>query len=569
MFLSEPLKKLWAILDPQEKKKFFKMTFLSLLVSFLEIITALWVIFLVRVLMSPESIAELIQKYFNWNLNSYQILVFLSVAYGVFYSLKSFVLLGQVYYQNSAINWMLIRSENRLLKRYVGMDYGTFLLKSPSYHGSLFADLKVVFLSAVISICGVIAEGTVLASLVIFLFFISPLVSFLIIGVGGVIAFCLRKFLFPFLQKMSQIQQEANRNSQKHLFQLFQGFKEVVLSGRENRFINLRISDFSKSASKSVSQMTAQEAPRLVLEVLFICIFVGSICLLCFQKASFQAIMSILGGYLYVGFRFLPSINRIITFMSRFHAAIPYIERVYDDHKKEIKEAAYSLEKDLEFHDLIEFKNISFSYPANNRIILNNVNFIIKKGEVLGIVGETGSGKSTLMDLMLGLLRPEQGEIKIDGQFSVFSRFWHAKVGYVPQSLYLTDDTIAANVAFGEDTIDYERVEKCLQDAQIGALIAKLPEGIHTHVGERGVRLSGGERQRISIARALYRSPEVLIFDEATSALDHETESRVMDTVYSVAQGRTLIMVAHRLSTLQKCHRVIRVENGQVYEVQL
>jgi ATP-binding cassette subfamily C protein len=185
----------------------------------------------------------------------------------------------------------------------------------------------------------------------------------------------------------------------------------------------------------------------------------------------------------------------------------------------------------------------------------------IKKGESIGIVGETGSGKSTFIDLLLGLLRPTQGIILVDKQYPVNAKQWHEKIGYVPQSIYLTDDTIEANIAFGleADMIDAGRLLQVIKEAQLEDFVQKLPDGVQTVVGERGVRLSGGERQRIAIARALYRNPEVLIFDEATSALDTETEARLMETINAVSKDRTVIMVAHRLSTLEKCDRVVRM----------
>ncbi len=217
----------------------------------------------------------------------------------------------------------------------------------------------------------------------------------------------------------------------------------------------------------------------------------------------------------------------------------------------------------------INFKNVNFRYQNAEKNALTGVNFEIKKGECIGIVGETGSGKSTLVDLLLGLLRPNGGEILVDDAYPVNSYQWHKKIGYVPQSLYLVDDTIEANIAFGEmsSNVNQDRLNKVIQDAQLSKFIKQLPNGAKTVVGERGVRLSGGERQRIAIARALYRDPEVLIFDEATSALDNVTEARLMKTIQVVSKDRTVIMIAHRLSTLKDCDRVVEVSAGQIVKI--
>jgi len=182
-------------------------------------------------------------------------------------------------------------------------------------------------------------------------------------------------------------------------------------------------------------------------------------------------------------------------------------------------------------------------------------------------VGETGSGKSTLVDVILGLLKPNSGSILVDDKYPVNAYQWHQKIGYVPQSIYLTDDTIEANIAFGEQKIDKFRLDAAIDASQLRKFIDQLPEGSKTIVGERGVRLSGGERQRIAIARALYRNPEVLIFDEATSALDNETEARLMETIYAVSQNRTVIMIAHRFTTLKECQKIIVMNNGMVEKI--
>jgi ATP-binding cassette subfamily C protein len=198
---------------------------------------------------------------------------------------------------------------------------------------------------------------------------------------------------------------------------------------------------------------------------------------------------------------------------------------------------------------------------------LQQINLTISKGECIGIIGETGSGKSTLTDIILGLLKPNQGEVLVDDKFPVHSYQWHSRIGYVPQSVYLVDDTIAANVAFGDALaeLNSEKLQHAIHGAQLQQFIEKLPNGVDTMVGERGVQLSGGERQRIAIARALYRDPEILIFDEATSALDNETESRLMDTIDAIHQKQlTIIMIAHRLTTLKNCSRIVVMKNGSI-----
>jgi ABC-type multidrug transport system fused ATPase/permease subunit len=223
----------------------------------------------------------------------------------------------------------------------------------------------------------------------------------------------------------------------------------------------------------------------------------------------------------------------------------------------------------LEFHNTLEIKNISYKYPEVNASALSNVSFTIKKGQSIGFIGPSGSGKSTLVDLILGLLAPENGQILADGtDIQINMRSWQNQIGYVPQLIYLTDDSLRRNVAFGipEDEIDTESVERAIKAAQLDEFVDTLPEKLETFVGERGVRLSGGQRQRIGIARALYHDPKILVLDEATSALDMDTESKVMEAVNKLKGTKTLILIAHRVSTLKNCDNIFKLELGKVVQ---
>ncbi|MDP2194255.1 MAG: ABC transporter ATP-binding protein, partial [Alphaproteobacteria bacterium] len=296
-------------------------------------------------------------------------------------------------------------------------------------------------------------------------------------------------------------------------------------------------------------------------------LFVVTIAILCLEQESPVQMIGILGGYLYAGFRLMPGLNRIINQLNIFKSAIPSIERIHQEYTMIAAKENYVHVPAFEFTRGIEISDLSFQYLNTAKNALSNVSLTIKKGQCIGIVGETGSGKSTLVDIILGLLKPIEGSILVDGQYPVNAYEWHQKIGYVPQSIYLTDDTIEKNIAFGDNDIHEDRLNAAIDAAQLRKFINALPDGAKTIVGERGVRLSGGERQRIAIARALYRNPEVLIFDEATSALDHETEARLMETINAVSRDRTVIMIAHRITTLQNCDQIVVMENGTLKEI--
>ena len=269
-----------------------------------------------------------------------------------------------------------------------------------------------------------------------------------------------------------------------------------------------------------------------------------------------------------MGFRLMPSLNRMISQLGILKGSIPSLCKIFDEMQINRKQTTIAKCPEFCFEKTINVECVSFHYEQSNKNILKNVSFQINRGESVGFVGKTGSGKSTLLDLILGLLKPTSGSISIDGKYPVNTKEWHHRIGYVPQAVYLTDESIAANIAFGEEEIDVARLQKCIETAQLSELIEKLPQKAETVVGERGIRLSGGERQRIAIARALYRKPDVIIFDEATSALDNKTEKVLMETINTLTKNYTVIMVAHRVSTLKDCHRIFAVESGKVTQVE-
>ncbi|MCX5815300.1 MAG: ABC transporter ATP-binding protein [Proteobacteria bacterium] len=354
----------------------------------------------------------------------------------------------------------------------------------------------------------------------------------------------------------------------QHLQQGLGGAKDVKLLGREGDFLAQYSVHNAQSARVAQFQSVMLHLPRLWLELLAV---VGmALLVLCMfaQGREMDSIVPLLALFSVAAFRLIPSVNRILSAMSLLRFSLPIINTLHEELKVAAPEpAAKNANGASIFQQEIRLNGISYTYPGASASALNGLSITIQKGESVGFIGPSGSGKSTLVDVILGLLTPSTGQVAVDGQdIQQNLRSWQDQIGYVPQSIYLTDDTLRRNVAFGlsNEQIDDAAVRHAIQAAQLEEFVSNLPDRLETLVGERGIRLSGGERQRIGIARALYHDPAVLVLDEATSALDIATESGVMKAVTALQGIKTILIVAHRLSTVEHCDRLYRLQEGGV-----
>jgi len=563
------IQKLSFLLTREEKFKWLGIVVFALCTSFFEVLTASIIVVFARVLNQ----VEMGQKYlamlgFGLDLSPSRIVSYISIIVGIVYIIKNLVAAVEVFYQNFSIQKMNYQFKNKLLRCYAEADYGFYLTRNSSLGLQVIGgDVELMFSGGMICLASILSEGIIFLCLIALVIMMNPPLALAIFGIGAVLGYGITKGLLPRFYRFGQRLQEAGLYSSQNLTQFFHGFKEIILLGKRDAFINAYQYHSLKKSRIQAMQTAINALPRMVIEVLFVGLFVTTISLLCLEHESPLQMIGILSGYLYAGFRLMPGLNRIINQLNTFKSSIPSIERVHTEYYTVANKENYVSVPEFSFEDGITFKNVNFRYLNTEKDSLTHISLKIKKGECIGIVGETGSGKSTFVDVMLGLLKPYEGSVLVDEKFPVNSYQWHLKLGYVPQSVYLIDDSIEANIAFGEQKINEIKLNQAIDSAQLRKLIDQLPLGSQTIVGERGIRLSGGERQRIAIARALYRDPEVLIFDEATSALDNETESRLMETIHAISQNRTVIMIAHRLTTLKDCNRIIVMENGKIKEL--
>lgn len=459
----------------------------------------------------------------------------------------------------------------RLMQAYFKQPYEFFLQKNSSeLIRGVNKDTESLY-SVVINVLRIISNGITAVCIVVFLFmtnfWMTLVISVLMAACAGLIFFVFNKRF----RRYGVLNQKYEGQIGQHLKQAFEGVKEIKIMGNEDYFVGTYENTFQKQSQNMNLFNIYNSIPKHLIETVCISgilLFLGANIVF---NDNYTALISQLAAFCVAAYKLMPSVNAISAYLNTVIFSKASIDLVYQDIKEveelEKQRKAISIEETITFHDNIEVKNVSFQYAGTQKKVLKNVNFSIKKGQSIALIGPSGGGKTTLADIMLGLLEPIEGEILVDGT-NIYSNHnsWGKNIGYIPQAIYLTDDSIRNNIAFGinEKDIDDEKVWAALEGAQLKEFVKGLPNGLDTEVGERGARLSGGQRQRIGIARALYRNPDILVFDEATSALDTETEKEVMKSIDSLHGTKTMIMIAHRLSTIENCDVVFKVEKGQV-----
>ena len=383
--------------------------------------------------------------------------------------------------------------------------------------------------------------------------------------------------IFLYFKKIMKKSGEEYRNSgtlvNQYVLQAFEGIKEILVVNRQNYFVRKFEYAYNRQLNSNIKQCVGNESPAYIIEGICVAGLLGAVCIRsAFGMIDPQTLLPVLSAFVMAAFRMLPSLGRIssgmnfITFYTfTLDEMYSNIQAVKNNHDFYV-EGNYSCGKNYSLEQEIKIDNIYFRYNKASEDVLRGISFTIKKGEATAFIGQSGAGKTTLADIILGLLKPQKGKILIDGINIIdLGNQWRRIIGYVPQSIYLTDDLLRNNIAFGidEKEIDDNKIWKALEQAQLKDFVENLDNQLNTRVGERGIRFSGGQRQRIAIARALYEDPDIIIFDEATAALDHETELAVMDSIDALHGSKTLIIIAHRLSTIKNCDKIYEIAKGK------
>lgn len=507
--------------------------------------------------------------------------VTMALLYGMMaiYVIKNLYILLLTYMQNTFITKNRNRMISRVMAEFLNRPYEKYLgADIPTVFRITDSDIPQTF-SLILAMLQLASEVVVSCLIFMVLLLNDPGMTLFIIAVFGLLTLFIVKVFKPRLNRIGARNQAIQSRIAKWRIQATYGLKDVKVLNREEFYVRNYYETGKVGAEVARNYAVLNNMPRLLIETVFIVSVLGFLVVYINGGGDITAMVTTISAFAIAAVRVLPSVNRINTYITEIAYTQPSLDFVYDNLQEGMKtdamlaeRRAYSQVEKLKLDHQIELDHISFHYPDSDKNIFEDAHMIVPKGKSVGIIGTSGAGKSTIVDILLGLLHAQTGTITCDG-VDIFKNYesWLAQIGYIPQSIYLIDESIRDNIAFGidADKIDEKRIWEVLEEAQLKEFVEELPEGLDTTIGDRGVRLSGGQRQRIGIARALYNDPEILVFDEATSALDNDTEAAVMEAVNSFHGRKTMIIIAHRLNTIEKCDMIYKVENMKLVETTL
>ncbi len=567
-----------ALLNAHERRRAVQVFGLMLLMAMIEAMGVASIMPFVAVLANPDIITS----------NSYLALVYDRLGFSdpdAFLILLAIIAIGLflaglaskalTLYALVRFSTMRLHSiSNRLLRAYLGQPYSFFLGRnSADLSKSVLSEVGKVTNGVMMPLLRILSGSIVAVGILVLLLFIEPILSiavtFILGGAFSVVYIVTRRLL----HRIGKDRVNANEMRFVLANEALSGIKELRLMGRIEAYLQRFHQPSERYARHQATSRIISDLPQFGIQALAFGGALFSVLYLKADRGGLDEALPIISLYALAGYRLLPAFQLIFSNLTRLRFSIPALEALYNDLTRKEANVPFNDRRGECFGErlngVLRLQNVSFSYPEMDRSAVKHLNLDIPRGTSTAFVGSTGAGKSTVVDLILGLLTPTEGQLLVDDQLleGASLRAWQDNIGYVPQATYLADDTIASNIAFGVpySKTDTAAVEQAARAAQIHAFIVDdLPEGYETVVGERGVRLSGGQRQRLAIARALYHNPEIVVFDEATSALDNMTEAVVMEAIEALRGDKTVIIIAHRLSTIQQCDQIYVLQDGEV-----
>jgi ATP-binding cassette, subfamily B, bacterial PglK len=571
MFL---FKKAWVILTNKQKKYAIFIFALMFFAMFFEILSLGMMLPLLSIFLKGELETSIFSYFFVFGKLEGKNLIYFGLALTLFvFTVKNMFLTYNLWHQNKFLQNANYEFTSRLFKHYLKKDY-IFFIQNNS--GNLYRNLTsivsnyVAFISKYILL---LSEIMIFTGLIIILLYVDVFGTSIILFFSIIIVSLIYLVTKKKIKSLGEDRNVFGGKLNKHLLQGVASAKDIKILDREEDLIYQVDSNLFKLTRINFIIEFIRGTPKFLFEILLVLSFTSLILLMLYLERQMLDIILYLGIFGVASFRIVPGMSKMLASAQQIKYLEPSIKILLSefDLKDNLNLLKNNQQKDisppLKFQKEINLNDLSFSYPTRKEFSLSKISMNIKKGEFVGIIGKTGSGKSTLVNLLIGLLKPSKGNVEVD-ELNIKKNLaaWHKKIGYVPQSVYLTDDTIRKNIAFGllEDNIDQDLIKQAAEKAFLNEFLDSLPNGLETVVGEKGITLSGGQQQRIGIARALYRDPEILILDEATSSLDQKTEKKIMESIQFLKRKKTLIIITHRTSTTENCDKIYYIDSGKI-----
>lgn len=570
-------KKMMVLLDKKQKRTMVGIVFMMLIGAILEALGISVIVPIVQIVMDEQALnkpglVRTIYDFLGMESQTQFTLVILGTLAAIF-AIKNIYLYVQQKVLCHFVYTNQFRTSERMMKNYLHKDYEFFLNADTAVvQRTITSDVNNMY-ALILNSLQLVSEIIVFAIIAVVLIVSDWQMTLVISGMLGVTLLLITKAIKPVMRKAGEDNQEYYSGLFKLISQTVMGIKEVKITAREQHFVDEYVK-CGRGYVDAVQKYTLLTSiPRLLIETVCISGTVVYMMVLIAMGTPLSDLVTTLTVFAAAVVRLMPCATRINTYLNNISYFEPFLMGVSDNLQDEInhpdlkREFAKDDQEKMPLHKAITLKDITYAYPNSDKLIFEHADMDIPIGKAVGIVGTTGAGKSTVVDILLGLLNMQGGTVYADDA-DIRSDYygWLKNVGYIPQMIFMLDDTIRRNVAFGvpDELISEERVWEVLKEAQLDEFIKTLPEGLDTSIGERGIRLSGGQRQRIGIARSLYNDPDVLIMDEATSALDNDTEAAIIESINRLHGKKTLVIIAHRLQTIENCDMIYRVENGKV-----
>jgi ATP-binding cassette, subfamily B, bacterial PglK len=572
-------RKLWYLLTSKERVQAIIILFLMCIGAALELVGISVIPVFMSFIVQPQNPAQnpvIGFLYQLFSLKSHQELItVVGIILIVAFIIKSIFLVFLSYVQNEFIFNKMRKFSVDLYTIYLNSPYTFHLARNSSeLINYINHETYHLFVSVILPYMHILTEIVIVSLIAVALIVVEPMGTLAAVILMAIVSIGYYQLIKQKISDLGQIRQFNTGKMVQWANQGLSGVKEIKVGGKEQFFLQ----NFDRHAQAYIGGRKAAETlenvPRLALETVAVIAIVSLVIIGLNQGRSSSSLLSGITLFAVAAFRLLPAVNRILTSLTSIRYHVSSLDAMYADIRELEQQPQLNLPEtptlesnNISLHYSLEFRRVAYHYPNSEQLAIPDLSMMIPKGQVVGIVGYSGAGKTTFVDLLLGLLKPTAGQIVADGiDIQTNIKSWRKNVGYIPQHIYLFDDTIRANVAFGyfPEEIDDRRMWKVLKAVQLLDFVADLPEQLDTMIGEGGVRLSGGQRQRIGIARALYHNPRLLIMDEATSALDNQTELAVTQAIEKLSKNRTVIIIAHRLSTVKKCDVIYMMGKGKI-----